>query len=105
MLNSAFSRQNWTNDESKRVRHYSTASTAEAASRIGYLLHTKKPGTIIYIDAINTFMAHMPMVQSGMPGNHFQNQNPNIFRQPQRAKMNAVGVEGNVGKNLKDHLK
>lgn len=73
---------------------------AEAASRIGDLLHTKKPGTIIYIEAVNNFMAHMPMVQSGMPGNHFQNQNPNIFRQPQRAKMNAVGVEGNVGKNL-----
>jgi hypothetical protein len=73
---------------------------AEAASRIGDLLHTKKPGTIIYIEAVNNFMAHMSMVQSGMPGNHFQNQNPNIFRQPQRAKMNAVGVEGNVGKNL-----
>jgi hypothetical protein len=42
----------------------------------------------------------MPMVHSGMQGIHFQNQNPNLFRQPHRAKMNAVGVEGNVGKNL-----
>ncbi len=73
---------------------------AEAASRIGDYHHTKKPGTIIYIEAVNNFMSHMPMVQSDMQGNHFQNQNPNLFRQPQRAKMNAVVVEGNVGKNL-----
>jgi hypothetical protein len=45
-------------------------------------------------------MAHMPMIQSGMQGNHFQNQNPNLFRQPLGAKMNAVGVKGNVRKNL-----
>ena len=52
---------------------------AETAFRIGDYHHTKKPGTIIYIEAVNNFMAHMPMVQSGMQGNHFQNQNPNCF--------------------------
>ena len=36
---------------------------AYAASRIGDYHHTKKPGTIICIEAVNNFMAHMPMVQ------------------------------------------
>ena len=52
---------------------------AEAAFRIGDYHHTKKPGTIIYIEAVNNFMAHMPIVHSGMQGNHFQNHNPNRF--------------------------
>ncbi len=59
---------------------------AEAASRICDYNHTKKPGTIIYIEAVNSFMAHMHMVQSGMQGHHFQNQNPNLFRQPRELK-------------------
>ncbi len=45
----------------------------EAASRIGYYHDTKKPGTIICIEAVNNFMSHMPMAQTDMQGNHFQN--------------------------------
>jgi hypothetical protein len=42
----------------------------------------------------------MPMVQSGMHGNLFNNQNPHPFRTPRRAKLNALGIQGDTGKGL-----
>jgi hypothetical protein len=73
---------------------------AESATRIGDYRHTKKPGIIIYIEAVNNFMGYMHMIQSGMQGNLFNNQNPNPFRTPQRAKLNALSIEGDTEKGL-----
>jgi len=71
---------------------------AESATRIGNYRHTQKPGTIIYIEAVNNFMGYMHMIQSGMQGSLFNNQNPNPFRTPQRAKLNALSIEGDTEK-------